>query len=137
MGYRVDFDRENALLVLSAWGVVTDKTALDGYELLSSCCKHYGNCSYILDFTHATEMSISSDCVSQIAQKPPNVSPLCFQVVVAPQEEAYTAVRAFQFATAKTRPTFQVVHTMDEALKLLEARSPTFHEIASSLQRAA
>jgi hypothetical protein len=137
MGYRVHFDRENAILVLSAWGRVTDKAALEGYDLLMSCYKHYGNCSYIIDYTHATEVSISPDTVMQIAVKPPGLSQLCLQVIVAPQEETYKAARIFQHATAKTRPTLQVVHTMDEALKLLEARSPTFHELASSLDRAA
>jgi hypothetical protein len=135
MGFRLDFDRENAILLLSVQGAVNDKLMLDGYDLIGSCSKHFGECNYILDYTEATDISLSEDTLRDIAQKAPKLSPLCFQVIVAPQEMMYKFARIFQFATSKTRPTFQVVHTMDEALKLLEARSPTFFQVASSLQK--
>jgi hypothetical protein len=132
MGFRVNFDRTNAILLLSIDGAVTDKLMLEGYDLLRSCRKHFGECNYILDYTEATDISLSKETVRQIAEQPPNFSALTFQVIVAPQEPMYRLARTFQFETSKTRPSFQVVRTMDEALKLLEAKPPTFLHVASA-----
>jgi hypothetical protein len=132
MGFRVNFDRTNAILLLSIDGAVTDKLMLEGYELLRSCRKHFGECNYILDYTDATDISLSKETVREIAERPPNLSPTTFQVIVAPQDTMYKLARAFQSESYKTRRGFEVVRTMDEALKLLEAKPPTFLHIASA-----
>lgn len=137
MGFRVNFDRTNAILLLSMEGAVTDKLMLDGYDLLRSCRKHFGECNYIFDCTEATEISVSEETVRSIAERPPNLSPAIFQVIVAPQDRMYTLARRFQFESYKTRPSFQVVRTMDQALKLLKAKPPTFLHVASAIAPAA
>jgi hypothetical protein len=132
MGFRVNFDETNAILLLSIAGAVTDKLMLEGYDLLRSCRKHFGECNYILDYTDATDISLSEETVRKIAEQPPNLSRTTFQVIVAPQDRMYKLARTFQSETSKTRPGFQVVRTMDEALMLLEAKPPTFLHIASA-----
>jgi hypothetical protein len=137
MGFRLAFDTENKILLLSAEGVVTDQLVLDGYDLVKSCWDRYGACSYIIDYSQATEILLSAEAVRKLARKKPILQPQCFQLNVAPQNEMHRLARMYQIVSTQTRPTFQVVRTMEEALKLIGVASATFTPIQDDLRKAA
>ena len=45
--------------------------------------------------------------------------------------------RMFQILSSETRPNFRVVRTMDEALDLIEVKSPMFSPIDADLSESA
>lgn len=137
MGFRVSFDSVNRILLLSAQGVVTDEIVLGGYDLIKSCWERYGICSYIVDYTEATEIPLSTGAVRKLAKKKPILPPKCFQINVAPQGVILRLARMFQIASVQSRPTFQVVRTMDEALKLIGVSSAKFTPIEDDLRKVA
>jgi hypothetical protein len=117
--------------------VVTDQLVLEGYDLVKSCWERYGACSYIVDYSQATEILLSAEAVRRLARKKPILHPQCFQVNVAPQSEMHKLARMYQIVSTRTRPTFQVVRTMEEALNLIGVASATFTPIEEDFRKAA
>jgi hypothetical protein len=137
MGFRLLYDAENRILLLSASGVVTDEVVLGGYELIKSCWERFGACSYVVDYTEAKDILLSDQAVRKLAKKKPILPPHCFQVNIAPHGVMHTLARRFQIASVQSRPTFQVVRTMKEALKLIGIASARFTPIDHELPKAA
>lgn len=50
----------------------------------------------------------------------------CLGIIVAPQNVLYGLSRMLELLSTDTRHNIHVVHTMDEALKLIGVPSPTF-----------
>jgi len=128
MSFRLELDSVNKIVRLSLQGEVTDEFFWVGYEALRNCCNQYCPCRCIVDYSEATKVKISSGDVRYLASKPP-IFPLdCLTLNVAPQDEMYGIARVFQ-SVAENRPNFLVVRTMEEALDLLELKSPKFEAI--------
>jgi hypothetical protein len=126
MGYQLAYDPFNRILVLSLHGRVNDQTMLRVYHLLGSCWGYYGACSYILDLTEATDISVASTTMKEIVKRKPNLLPLVAHGAVAPSKAAQKMMRVFQFLTVNTRPTFQVFGSMSEALRLMNVPPDKF-----------
>jgi hypothetical protein len=61
--------------------------------------------------------------------KIPAPAPELARIVVAPRDYSYAMARIFKIYSEKTRPNFQVVHTMDEAYRALGVVSPEFRPL--------
>jgi hypothetical protein len=129
MAVRLEVDFENRIVRISVDGVFTDRTLLDGYLALRNAVLYYAPCACIVDYTGVTEAPISADTVRWVANKPPAVPMECIHVNIVPQDAVYGLARMFQTLSSETRPNLRVVHTMQEALKLIGVPSPTFSSI--------
>lgn len=130
MAIRLEVDFANRIVRISVDGVFTDRTLLDGYLALRNAVMHYDPCACIVDYTGVTYAPISAETVRWVANKAPAVPLECIHVNIAPQDVVYGLARIFQTLSSETRPNLRVVHTMEEALKLIGVPSPTFSLIA-------
>lgn len=138
MGSRLDFDATNKIVLLSVVGVLTDKTLFDGYATFKKFCQRYGsswNC--IVDYTRLTKVAITSNGIRHLANKPPIFAMDCVVLNVAPENAMFGMARMFQILSSDARPNFQVVHTMDEALKRIGVQSPNFAPVEDDFREAA
>lgn len=129
MAMRLEVDFTNRIVRISVDDVFSDRTLLEGYLALRNAVLHYAPCACIVDYTGVTEAPISADTVRWVANKPPAVPIDCTHVNIAPHGVVYGLARMFQTLSSETRPNLRVVHTMEEALKLIGVPSPTFSSI--------
>jgi hypothetical protein len=85
-----------------------------------------------------TEATFPSEDVRTIARNQPVVSMECLLVAVAPKDVTYGLARVFELLISEEhRPYVRVVHTMDEALKLMGVTSLTFTPIEDDFRETA
>lgn len=119
MGFHLEHDAPNGIFLLKFEGKVTDRVILDAFDTLKKCWDRFDDMAYISDCTQVTEVPVSAETIEAIADHKPVIPPTFYIIVVAPQGVVYALSRMFQVLTVESRPTFQVVHTMDDALKLM------------------
>ena len=126
--FRLDFDATNKIVRITFEGEETDQVLEDGQAALRTCWERIGPWSCIVDYTGVTDAdaTLSSESVRQASYKPPIVSMDCLLIAVAPSQVTYGLSRMFELLSSDNRPNVHVVHTMDEALKLIGVPSPTF-----------
>src|SRR5579863_4242651 len=130
VGFVVDFDATNNILRITMDGHVTDSVALSCAQTVGRCAARYPEHRGIVDLSKVSKYDVSPELIRQLARTPPTVSAgASALVIVAPKEHPYGMSRMFQLLTETTRPNQHVVRTMDEALELLQAKSPTFEPV--------
>jgi len=129
MGFVLDFDARNNILRVTVEGRVTDAILLDFYATTAKYVASHP-CRGILDFSEVTEFEASSDTIRKLAATPPAFPPAYMRVFVSSEAFIYGMGRMFQMLSEKARPNFQVVHTMDEAYRLLRVESPEFSPVS-------
>jgi hypothetical protein len=127
-GFRVEFDAKYKILRLTFQGRYTDEDLLAGYAILRSCYDRFGSCHCIVDYTGVSDVAvtITTNGVRQLANKQPIFPMDCVTVNIAPNKLMYGMARMFQILSSDTRTNFRVVNSMEEALDLIEVKSPNF-----------
>ncbi|HVG91735.1 MAG TPA: hypothetical protein VNB54_09625 [Alphaproteobacteria bacterium] len=84
----------------------------------------------IFDFTGVVSFDVSSASIRSLAASPPLVPDVaCPRVVVAPAEHIFAMSRMFQIRGGASRPSFTVVHSMEEALAAIGLDSADFRPL--------
>jgi hypothetical protein len=132
MGFRLEFDPVNKILLLRCEGAFTDEVMAEAYEAIRKYSIATDARAGIWDFSGATEFPVSSLRLQALAKHEPAMpDPLERpRILVAPTTAAYGLARMFQLTGEKLRPTLQVVRTLDEALALLGVKSARFEPLA-------
>jgi len=125
-GFRFEFDATNKILRLSFLGDLTDRLLLDGYESARASWFRHGPFHFIVDYSTVSDCPVSSETIRAIASRHPVMTNDHLGITVAPQNVLYGLSRMFELLSTDTRHNIHVVHTMDEALKLIGVPSPTF-----------
>jgi hypothetical protein len=125
-GFQFEFDSTNKILRLSFLGDLTDRLLLDGYESARASWFRHGPFHFIVDYSTVSDCPVSSETIRAIASRHPVMTNNCLGIIVAPQNVLYGLSRMFELLSTDTRHNIHVVHTMDEALKLIGVPSPTF-----------
>ena len=137
MRIRIEHDPRNKLFRFAFVGELSDRGLLDAYAMLRWCYEQYGDARYIIDYTEVTDIPLSGETIARIVQERPIAPPTCLQVQVVPKRALHSLMRLFQFMSVESRPTFQVVHTMKDALKLIGVKSPKFFPLDIDLSEVA
>jgi len=130
MGFVLDFDAKNKILRVTLEGLLTDAILLGSYAAAAGYVASHPPCRGIVDFSGVTNFEVSSAGMQQLAERAPAFPTASMRVLVAPRDVSYGMVRMFQILGEKTRPNLHVVHTMDEAYRLLQVESPEFGPIS-------
>ena len=125
-GFRFEFDATNRILRLSFLGDLTDRLLLDGYEAARAAWFRHGPFHFIADYSAVSDFPVSNETIRAIASRHPVMTNNYLAIIVAPQNVLYDLARMFELLTPDTRHNIHVVHTRDEALKLIGVPSPTF-----------
>lgn len=127
MGFVVDFDATNNILRVTMDGHVTDSVALRCAETVGRCAASYPQFRGIVDLSKVTKYDVSPELIRQLARAPLTVSAEAYTlVIVAPKEHSYGMSRMFQLLSETTRPNQHVVRTTEEAVELLQVKTPAF-----------
>jgi hypothetical protein len=130
MALIMEFDSSNNILRLTIEGPLTDTIMVDIFETAARYGRSHPPCRGITDLSKVTVNDVSSDGIRELAKIPVSASAL-MRIVVAPKDHSFALARMFQIFSEKTRPNFHVVHTMDEAYRLLAVVSPEFSPVAA------
>jgi hypothetical protein len=136
MAIRFEFDEVNKILLARIDGRLTDELLGDVYRAIRVYSILTDAAAGIFDFSGITEFLVSSEFVRRLAQgeaaMPNTERP---RVVVAPQTDGFGLVRMFHLIGEQRRPKFSAVKTIDQALRILQAKNPEFKpiELGSSL----
>lgn len=130
MPIRFEFDHVNKILLLRVDGQLTDELLGEVYRAV----RHYSivtdAAAVILDLSGVTKFVVSSEFVRRLAQGEPAIPNIERpRIVVAPQTDGFGLVRMFHLVGEQRRPKFSAVKTIEEALRILKAKSPEFKPI--------
>lgn len=126
MGFVLEFDAESRILRVTLEGRLTDTILLASYEAAAGYVASHPPCRGIVDFSGVTNFEVSSAGMRQLATSAPAFPTASMRVLVAPSDFLFGMMRMFQILGEKTRPNLHVVHTIDEAYRLLQVESPEF-----------
>jgi len=129
MGFVLDFDARNKILRVTLEGRLTDAILLGSYTAAAGYVESHPPCRGIVDFSGVTTFEVSSDAMRELAGRAPAFPAEDMRILVAPRDHIYGMTRMFQILGERTRPNMHVVHTMDEAYRLLRMESPEFGPI--------
>jgi hypothetical protein len=129
MGFVLDFDARNKILRVTLEGRLTDEILLGSYDAAAGYVVSHSPCRGIVDFSGVTIFEVSSDAMRKLAERAPAFPAANMRVLVAPRAHIYGMTRMFQILGESTRPNMHVVHTMEEAHRLLGLESPEFGPI--------
>ena len=130
MGYLFAFDAVNNIFRASWEGPITDDILLEGYTAGGRLLASRLPCRGLQDFTEVTTAEISNETILKLAQMPPIYGVDSTVVFVAPKDFHYGLLRMFSIFGEKNRPNRHVVHTIEEAYKLLKVHAPQFSRIS-------
>ena len=131
MTIRFEFDAVNRILLARIDGRLTEEGLAD----LCRAIRRYSVVTHarsaIFDFTSVIKFDISSEFIRQLSRREPAMLSVQEKpsVVIAPQTHAFGLARMFQILSEQTRPLFNVVRRMDEALGVLRAEAPEFKPV--------
>jgi len=124
--FQLEVDAQNKLIRLIAKHEVSDQFLMEGIAALEKYGAQYDSCNCIVDYNGATDITVSTRCLKQLACTRPAVPMHCLTVHVAARDVMYGLARMFQVLSNETRPNLRVVRNMNEALDLIGVKSPTF-----------
>jgi hypothetical protein len=87
--FRLDFDATNKIIGLIVEGEVTDQFLFDGYVALQEGLAQCGPCVCIVDYTGATDITISTPGIRQLSNTKPIFPMDCLTLNIAPQNVMY------------------------------------------------
>jgi len=131
MGYRFEFDAVNKILLLRIEGPLTDEVMTRAYAAVRKHSIATDARAGIWDLSGVTEFPISSLRVRELASYEPAMPDASRRprIIVASSTVGFGLARMFQLMGAKTRPSLQVVRTLEEALAELGAESARFEAL--------
>jgi hypothetical protein len=126
VGFQLEFDAHNKLIRLTANSEVSDQFLIEGITALEKCHAQHGSCNCIVDYSGATEITVTALGLRQLAGTRPDFPMDCLTVHVAARDVMFGLARMFQTLSNETRPNLRVVRDMNEALELIGVKSPIF-----------
>jgi len=130
MGFVMEFDATNKILLVRVTGYVDNEIMRDTYAAVAAYVAAYGPCRAITDLSGVTKGDVSPSAIWSLARQTPAIPKGYMRVIVAPEDSRFGMVRIFQILSELTRPDIQVVRTLDEAYRLLQVESPEFRPAA-------
>jgi len=128
--YQIDFDATNRILRARFIGAVTDDDLKNVYRFGEEQAARFDPLSGIIDFTDVTAVAFSPQTIRDLARtKPIMPDPSRPVILVAPTPDLFGMARMFELQGAESRPNLQVVHTPEEAYRILNVRDPQFAPI--------
>ena len=135
-GCTLKFDRLRRLLLVTFGKVATRESSLAAYTAVARFLAVEGPCSIIADLSAIERIEITADAVRSFAWTPPATSAPKPCIIVAPRVVVYGLSRMFQLYRDSMSIDIQVVHTLQEAFKLLRVRYPHFEAVDPAGGRA-
>lgn len=131
MAFQFEFDAVNRILLARFEGQLTNDSAAEYHDALGKNWRATDARAGIWDLSGVTEFALASDFLRSLAKRRPVTPGLTDhpRCIVVPETAGYGLMRMFQIAGEPVRPHLHVVRTVDEALKILGARSPHFEPL--------
>ena len=127
MSYQIDFDATNRILRARFQGRVTDDDLRDVYHFGQENVARFDPLSGITDFSEVTTVAFSPQTMRDLARtKPIMPDPSRPIIFIAPSPDLFGMARMFELEGAESRPNLHVVHTAEEAYKVLSVCNPEF-----------
>jgi hypothetical protein len=128
--YQIDFDAANRILRARFEGHVTDEDLRDMYRFCQENVARFDPVSGITDFSGVKVVAFSAQTVRDLARtRPVMPDPSRLVLLVAPTPDLYGMARMFELQGGETRPNLHVVHTAEEAYRILNVQEPQFTPI--------
>ena len=130
MDYEVDLDPAHNVIRLTVTAeTVTLELAEDIYRHLLEAASRGGPYAAIYDLSAAKHTTIPTDLVRAFARRRPSVPTEGRKhVVVGKEPNIYGLARLFQICGDNVGTDYEVVHTLEEAYKVVEVRPEDFTE---------
>jgi hypothetical protein len=130
MPYHFEFDSKNKVLLGKLEGHVTEQEFEEFYHTVTLYEATTKPHSGIADFTDVTRFDVRKEKLRGFAYAQPafrdKKRP---RVVVAPAPSIYGLARMFQALGEETRPLLTIVHSLDEAYRELQLKTPRFEPL--------
>jgi hypothetical protein len=123
MPFRFEVDEVHSIMRTVFEGACSDDDMLEAYYALSLLWERHGRAHVIIDYTDITDIMISTEAVREHSYRLPIVDTDYFLIAVAPNAIMYGIARMFELITAETRPNMRIVHSLKEALDLMDVSS--------------
>jgi len=125
--YQIDLDPVHAVVRLTVTvEIVTPELAEDIYKRLKQISSTGGPYATIYDLTMVKDTTISSEMVKGYARRDPSVPMGRPHVVVGEETAIYGLARLYQLCREFLGDKFEVVHTLEEASKIVGVRPEDF-----------
>lgn len=125
--YQIDRDPVHSVIRLTVTAeTVTMELAEEIYTRLVRLSSNDGPYAAIYDLTMVRDTTIPVDLVRGFAQRPPSVPTGRPHVVVGEAPAIFGLARVFQMCREFRHGEFEVVHTLEEAYEIVEARTEDF-----------
>lgn len=127
MPYQIDFDHTHRILRARFIGRITDDDLRDVYRFGQENVARFDPLSGITDFSEATAVAFTPQTMRDLARtKPIMPDPTRRVIFVAPTPDLFGMARMFELEGSEVRPNLQVVHTAEEAYRILDVQNPQF-----------
>jgi hypothetical protein len=126
MAYRLAFDVNNRLLLVSATGNLTREDYLAGHELIERFMATAGPCSAIVDLSAVERFDLTTQFAREIGKMRPAIPVGMKRVVVAPQPAIYGTARLVATLREGTGGELILTQSIAEACARLGIESPEF-----------
>lgn len=138
MELRFEIDTINKVSLVRVEGLLTDERLGILYEANRRHCNANHAQAGVVDLSCVREFALTTYCIQRLANQKPAVEDakrLC--LIVAPEDYVYGLSRMFQIMGEETRPSLQVVHTLNEAFATLGTQLTYFGpSVIGSTQRS-
>lgn len=132
MNYRIEYDPEHEIAVVSFHGIVTESLFLEGTSAGRQFIRGSGAKSVIVDFSNAEKFDFPAEFLRKYAMSTVAVLPVTSRILVASQDSIYGLARLFQVHRDPGAPVTNVVRSLNEAYAMLGAGNPRFTLIRDS-----
>lgn len=130
MPYRIAFDAQNRILRGQFDGRVTDDELKEFYRIAPDYIARFDPRVGITDFSAVTSFDVSPQAIRELANTPPAVpDPKRPRFIVAPSPQIFGMARMFELQGEKTRPSLQVVRTLEDVWDFLGVQEPHFEPV--------
>ena len=132
MDVTYELERQHRILRAVVTGPVDDAGVLALYRSVGEIFARSGARAGILDLSGASEFTVSSGLIDQLAHSLPALPGVeTPRFIVASQPHVYGAMRRFQSMGEPTRPRLLVLRSAQEAYDILEISAPHFEPLES------
>ena len=132
MDFLLQFDPVHRVLLITFGRVLTKASALAVHEAAERVVAAHGPCSAIADFSVTVKSELSQQFLRSLAAMSPAIPAGNRKILVAPTTATYGLSRVFQVLQERAADTIPIVHSLDEALRLLGIESPEFRTFDST-----
>ena len=129
MDYEIDLDRTHSVIRLTVIAeTVTNELAEEIYQHLSEATSSGGPYAAIYDLSATKNTTMPANRVWSYSRRPPSIPMGKKHVVVGTEPVIFGLARVFQMCSEAIGSEFQVVHTVEEAYRIVDARPEDFTE---------